>query len=158
MKTREFTKARERAYKLLARRSRSAYELSQRLKRVGFAPSVIQQVLVFLQEDGLVDDRSFAREWVHWRLSNHPLGKNGLTWELKAKGIAPEIITEALEELDEEWEYSLALSLAKQRLKQKGFDYPWYKLAVFLNRRGFSSNTIYQVCHSLWSGIVLDIL
>lgn len=153
----EFRRAREKAYRLLACRPRSTAEIFCRLQRCGFAEPVIQEVLSFLQEYGLVDDRAFARDWVNWRLSANPRGREGLFRELRARGVSREVIAETLEELDDEKEYATALSLAQKKVGREGAAYPRHKLAAFLRRRGFSPEIIYRVCQSLSVGNCLDI-
>ncbi|OAT86695.1 regulatory protein RecX [Desulfotomaculum copahuensis] len=145
----DFQRARERACRLLARRARSRQELARRLAMAGFEPPVIGQVLDRLQEAGLLDDLAFARQWVSWRLAEHPLGRTGLDYELRQKGVPAEIIEQALAGLDEEKQFQSALELAGRRRERMGERYAWPKVAAFLQRRGYKYDIIFRVYRCL---------
>lgn len=55
---------RRRALRLLDQRARSEHELRQRLIQSEFPTALIDEVVVSLRASGLIDDRSFAHEWV----------------------------------------------------------------------------------------------
>lgn len=152
MPTSDFQRARERAWRLLARRARSRRELTRRLEAAGFAPEVVARVVESLAESGLVDDLSFARQWVRWRLQEHPLGVRGLACELREKGVPGEIIAQALADVDEERQFRDALKLARRRLEKTGAGYSRAKTAAFLGRRGYAYEIISRVCRCLEAG------
>lgn len=54
--------------RLLAIRPRSRWELEMRLKRRGYPEDAIRETLQRLEEGGLLDDASFAREWAESRM------------------------------------------------------------------------------------------
>lgn len=144
-----FQRAKERACRLLARRARSRQELARRLTVAGFEPAVVGQVLDHLQAAGLLDDLAFARQWVRWRLAEHPLGRTGLNYELRQKGVPVEIIEQVLAGLDEEKQFQAALALAGRRRERMGGRYAWSKVAAFLQRRGYAYDIIYRVYRCL---------
>jgi regulatory protein len=84
------------SYLLLKFRARSEGEIRLRLEEKGFPAPVIGQALVSLKERHLIDDRSFAREWLNWRRrKNFPAER--IEEELRDKGIAGKIITEVMQ-------------------------------------------------------------
>ena len=54
--------AKRRAIKLLAARDRTAHELHTRLSR-DYEPSVVEEVLAYLEDRGYIDDGRFARNY-----------------------------------------------------------------------------------------------
>ncbi|MCL6558587.1 MAG: recombination regulator RecX, partial [Firmicutes bacterium] len=152
----DFVKARSIAYRMLAARRRTGWEVERRLQEKGFEPEVSRRVVDCLKNYGFIDDAEFARCWVDWRLGKS--GAVGLRRELSAKGVAPEIIDKTLGVLDDEAEYKAALALAKKQMTRRGGNYPLLKLAGFLERRGYSYDVVGRICRTLVdkSGFSLD--
>ena len=77
--------------------------------------------------------------------------------ELKAKGVEPELISEIIAEVEPEAEYNAAMALVLKKLQKAAGPYPLPRMAGFLQRRGFSYETISRVCRTLKdSGILSD--
>ena len=139
-------KVREKALRYLSFRNRSVKELKTFLQGKGYNPDAISRTLTRLEEVGLLDDRAFAKAWVEGRAKFKGMGERLLEQELRQKGVKKEIIREAVEGLGDEGER--ALSLARVRVERlKGLDRETAKrrLAGFLQRRGFSSDVVYDV-------------
>ena len=141
-----FERARDFAYRLLSYRGRSEAELAQRLQSKGFEPSVVKDVLDHLRAYGYVDDLSLAREWVRQRLAHRPAGRILLAHELHRKGIDAEDVELALSGFGRDEEFAAALTLARKKIQRHGLDYR-DKLPMFLQRRGFATSVVRQVCH-----------
>ena len=144
----QFIKAKDCAYRLLSYRQRSIAEVVQRLKRKGFALSIIQRTVEHLQELKLLNDQEFARFWIRSKTAADPVGWSLLRYQLKQKGVATEIIQQAALDFQAEHdEFDLArrlvasrrkryLKLNPQKRKKRLYDY--------LRRRGFNQAAIYQ--------------
>ncbi|HPZ42436.1 MAG TPA: regulatory protein RecX [Bacillota bacterium] len=143
------------ALRLLTARRRTRRELEVHLGRKGFSSEVISPVLEKLEYYGYLDDKTFARLWVEQRLAKRGLVK--LKNELKAKGVEPELISEIIAEVEPEAEYNAAMALVLKKLQKAAGPYPLPRMAGFLQRRGFSYETISRVCRTLKdSGILSD--
>jgi len=132
--------ARNIALHRLSARPRSRAELKKDLVHRHVEESLADQIVARFIEVGLVDDKSFAREWVASRRGPKSLSTARLKRELAGKGISPAIIDEALSEMDGS-ESEIALQLARKRAKSLiGKDRPTMtrRLAAQLERRGFS--------------------
>ncbi|GAB2937733.1 hypothetical protein GCM10027047_37910 [Rhodococcus aerolatus] len=107
--------AREACLRALASRPRSRSELHRRLVDAGHEAGVVDGVLDRLTEAGLVDDAAFAAQWVR---SRHGGGagrsRRVLARELGQKGVDPEHVDVALEQVDDESERERALELARR--------------------------------------------
>lgn len=137
--------------RLLRYRPRSKMEAEQRLKRAGFGPKIISDVLSYAESYDLIDDEKFARLWVSDRLARKPKGKIALRQELQAKGISKELIEQALAQakIDEK---ALMRELAQARLQAYRHEAPatqYHKTVAFLIRRGFSPHDAQEIVQEL---------
>lgn len=130
-------------------RPRSVKEMAQRLKQKGHRGFIIARTIDELKDVRMLDDKVFARLWIGDRISLKPAGRSLIVRELKAKGLDDKSIESAFEEYKGSFdEYEIAAPLARrkaERLKGLGAEKSKKKLFDFLNRRGFSYNTIWKV-------------
>jgi regulatory protein len=160
-----YLRARERALRLLAVRSRSIEELRQRLVR-GRAPrSAVRAVIADLVGQGYLDDLAFARAWISHRIAAGPVAALRIRWELRQKRVPPVVIDQAVREglgagsdLARAEEQS-AIALATRRLsgyRHLSPDRQMRRLAALLGRRGFGPATIVRALRVLGKGEVLE--
>ena len=128
------------ALKFLKFRSRTVFEIGQKLRTKKIDDKEIKKTIEVLKRNKLLDDKNFAKMWVADRNLLKPEGSYLLKMELKRLGVADEIIQDALENQDEEKLVKQALE-SKSRLKNADFQ----KKAAFLQRRGFKTSVIYKV-------------
>jgi regulatory protein len=146
----------ERAYELalifLSYRPRSKVEVARRLNRKGFSEPSVEAVLHRLARSGLLDDEAFARYWISNREQFKPRGRYALRYELRAKGIASDIIDTLLDEVDDgENAYQAALQRIN-RWKQLEPEQRRRKLDAYLRRRGFK----YETIQGVWERILAE--
>jgi regulatory protein len=147
-------KAFQQAMLFLSYRVRSVAEVTRNLVEKGFSEVVVEQTVARLQQNGLLNDASFAQAWVENRDTFRPRGRRILAMELRQKGVADEVIDEALG--DSSGEEDLAYQAAQRQARRlAGLDRKMFRsrLAGFLGRRGFSYETIAPVVERLWSEI-----
>ncbi|MBX5450709.1 regulatory protein RecX [Thermogemmatispora sp.] len=144
----------DRALNYLSFRPRSRQEVHHYLRRRGTAPDLIEAVLERLTELKLVDDRAFATFWVESRERFHPESAQALRSELRARGIAPEIAAEVVNQEDDE---ERALRAGRKKVQallrgKAGKNYEAFRnqLGAFLLRRGFSYETAKRIVRQLW--------
>jgi len=152
----DLKKAKNKCYRLLALRPRTEHEIKQALKRMSINQQEINTVIQELKEQELIDDECFAVNWVSWRLSSKPVGKEFLRLELKYKGIDRKIIEKCLSGYNNDMELEMAIKAARKKVLQYDCN-TWRKLAGFLARRGFSSDVIRKVGCMLAEGSEVDI-
>ena len=148
-----FKKAKAHALQYLSYRDRSKLELSQYLSKKEYSPPVIQKTLDYLTEINYVDDHRFALRWGQYKINKNKLGKNRLYFELLGKGVNKETIEAILNTLYEENpEMELAAQCARKKwITLKSFEEKKKKrlLVQYLQRKGFSSDIIYQSLRTL---------
>ncbi len=90
----------EKALRLLEFRSHSEEELRQKLRRQGASEEHIEETLEFCRKYGFVNDEQYALAKAKDLMNLKKFGPRRIRSELKAKGISPELIEIAMEELD----------------------------------------------------------
>jgi regulatory protein len=142
------------AYRLLKVRNRSEREIRDRLSRKGYPAEVVDKVIAYLGQLGLVDDKRFAQEWVNFRLKV-PFGLKRIFLELRHKGIAEDIINEVLDKVRKCRAESQVLNelvrkkLCSLRKHERDKIKIKQRLYAFLLRRGFSSGDIIELIDEL---------
>ncbi len=151
LKRDEFDGAFHRANHFLGYKPRTSGEVTRKLLMLKYNDETVHEVIEKLIEQNLLDDKRFATQWVEERSSFKPKGKKVLAMELKRKNVDPEIIQQALVNLDSEGlalkaahEYAQKLSEA-DRLKFK------QRISGFLIRRGFEYSDIAPVVAKVWA-------
>ena len=99
----------------LAPRAKSRAELNAQLLSRGVASETAAAVLDTLELKGLLNDLEFAKLWSESRRRQKKLSTAAITRELRAKGVADDIIDEAMAENDPEQEYQMAFDLAHRK-------------------------------------------
>ncbi len=149
LEEKELTKVRNIAYRLLTYRARSRKELEEKLSDKEFDDAVIEAVVADLTRLGYVNDREFARQWAAGRIRLRGFGRRRIEQELRNKGISSDVIQETLGEVFEAApEADIAQREADKKLRSLTRFPPEVRrrrLAGHLERRGFPSETIYDV-------------
>ena len=114
---RQYPMALNDAVALLAQRAQASGEIAQKLRRRLYMEDTIEMVLYKLEKEHLLDDEAFAREWAASRARSQ-VGRTRIRQELRMKGISPETVEFALEEMDDEESEDAAAALAKKLLKR----------------------------------------
>jgi regulatory protein len=97
--------------------ARTRKELADKLVKRNVPDEIAQRLLDRFTEVGLIDDASFAREWVASRQQGRGLGQRSPAQELRRKGVADETVREVLDELDPDDEDEAARLLVRRRLR-----------------------------------------
>jgi len=117
---RTLNQAKHQAYRFLASRAHSSYELRNHLHQRGYSSQIIDNVLDELEARGYIDDRKFALNWARYRLEKKPLGRRRVIYELRRRGVTSETIGEILGQIYAEFdEAGLAESAMLKRFMEK---------------------------------------
>ena len=143
-------KAFDRALRFLGNRPRSRSEVEVRLEQAGYTPEIRAKVLERLQRLGYIDDQAFVAWWIDNRCRFNPRSGRALRQELRQKGVARDLVEDALAGLDDD-ELALAAGVNRasrwRHLSREAFD---KKMLGFLQRRGFNYSTARSVVNELW--------
>jgi regulatory protein len=137
----DFGKAYERALMYVMLRPRSVREVHDYARRKKWTPEDTQAIISKLVAKRYVDDRTFARSWVESRAMNKKTSRRKLQMELKQKGVADDIIAEALEAAQYDEGDALRQLVSKKR-KLARYAQDDQKLMRYLAGQGFSFDDI----------------
>ena len=96
MKVLDVAAARQKAYRLLSLRAHSEKELEVKLRDRGFSPDVVKEALEKLRDLKYLNDASFAVQWARNCAVNKLQGNRKITISLKEKGVASQLIDDAI--------------------------------------------------------------
>lgn len=141
----------ESAVKLLGVRMRTVAELRKQLERKAEpgpqGEAAVEAVILRLREYGYLDDASFAETYTRLRQENEKLGARRVRQDLARKGVAAELIEEAVDaRYDPAKEESLIRAhLERKRLKKPTNEKETARIMRRLVTAGFSTGAIYKV-------------
>jgi regulatory protein len=141
-------RAREICLRLLEAGPRTAGELATKLRAKGIPDDVAAQVLERFADVGIVDDALFARMWVDSRHRTRGLAGRALGQELRRKGVAEELVREAVGQLDPDEETATARTLVRRKLAgTRGLtsEARVRRLAGMLARKGYAPGLAFRV-------------
>ena len=128
---------------LIARRMRSKGEIELYLKRKKVSPTLLSNILNKLSEKGLIDDKKFASSFINDRNLLKPTSRRKLILELRSKNVPGDIITEVIEDDDQQEKTNLIRIVENKRRQSKYKDDQ--KLMQYLARQGFNYSDIKEV-------------
>ena len=151
------SKARQAALRYLSGRDRSVHEVRQKLKEKEFASAVVDQIIAYLEDLKLVDDRALAHRWVEVRVEVSGAGPAKLAQDLRRKGIDQEIVEDVLEECADALSSADAAAdlLRKQRRRYSSIEEHKARRRMydFLARRGYNEDVVSKAVKQVWEEI-----
>jgi regulatory protein len=143
-------KAKQKAFRLLAARTRSEKELRSKLKEKGFDETVIGEVTARFLELKYLDDESFAGQWARNLGVNKLLGDRRIALSLQEKGIPQPLIEEAIAGLRREIsETEAILKWIRKKVRSRNIlkldDGEKRRLAGSLMGKGFPPDLIFNM-------------
>ncbi|MEU4117352.1 regulatory protein RecX [Kitasatospora sp. NPDC028055] len=142
------TRARDICLRLLTGAAKSRKQLADALRKREIPEDVAEQVLTRLEEVGLIDDAAFAAAWVESRHAVRGLSRRALAQELRTKGVAADLVEQALVQVDHDDETDAARALVERKLRStRGLDpqVRTRRLVGVLARRGYSEGLAFRV-------------
>lgn len=143
----EYNQALHKAMVLLQYNDRTTHELRERLLKEKYTEDTVDDVITYLTEDGLINDRRYAGYYVTCYISKKSIST--IRRKLEEKGIDEDIIDEALSVADDTRALEEAL---RKQLVRRGIsdiseaDYvTGRKIADALYRQGYSASKIREV-------------
>ncbi len=145
----------ELAYRMLARRSRSEWEIRKALADEEITDTgVVEEIVGILSRQGYIDDRRFAEAFVRYVMQHRPSGPYVLRKRLRDAGVSEDIIDlEIRNAFARTTERAVAVRLASRRIDTKiGRERAVRRIHGFLTRRGFSGGVVNDVCAMILRG------
>lgn len=136
---------------LLKNHSQTRFQLQEKLKRKQYSPEEIIETMKRLEELKLIDDKCYAENYIHDKVTFARRGRFRIAGELLQKGVDKTIIDKATQSITEEQELEAAKSLlsGRQRTWSNLDERKKYIRAVsLLQRHGFSGKIIKTVLNT----------
>ena len=130
------------AIKMLTTREHSAFELTQKLNKREYSRTIIEDLLLDLQNKGYQSDTRFAEAYTRQRFTKG-YGPLSIRAKLYERGIDSGLAADALNELQVDWvEHAVEVIGRKFRSEEITNTEPKIesRIARFLQTRGFSSS------------------
>ncbi|MFG2821932.1 regulatory protein RecX [Kitasatospora sp. NPDC048365] len=141
-------RARDICLRLLTGAAKTRRQLADALRKREIPDEVAEGVLARFEEVGLIDDAAFAAAWVEFRHTNRGLSRRALAQELRTKGVAGDLVEQAVAQVEPEDETDAARALVERRLRTtRGLerDTRIRRLVGMLARRGYSEGLAFRV-------------
>lgn len=136
----------ETAVNLISKTPKTRKQIWEYLKNKGYMPKVCNSVIDKLIEYRYINDEQYARNYVSTYCEKY--GKTKMKFMLSNKGVAPQIIDEALSEMQPQSE--VVLDFARKYMKNKEYNKQNYaRLCRFLAGKGFDWSEINSAVNKL---------
>ena len=138
--------AMDQAYRFLAQRFLSSYELTQKMRRKQFEDPIIERVLERLRDYDYINDERLSEQVLAYLMKEQKYGTYVIKQKMKLRGL------EIPQEISAYDEVKAAYRVVEKKFgsilnEEKA---PRVKVFSFLKYRGFSTSTIQVVCNDFY--------
>jgi regulatory protein len=153
----QLQRALELAYRYLNRRERTEAEMRGRLEQAEFTAAVIEETIATLTDQGVIDDRRFARLFVEDKRTLERWGSDRITRALAQRGIDRDLISDALAEDTTHDELERAVELLRERFSSPPHDRRERDRALgVMLRKGYDSELAVDALAAYARGTAFD--
>ena len=132
--------------KYCAYQERCTKDAADKLKTFDISETDRKEILDYLIDNRFVNDERFARSFVRGKINQSGWGVNKIRFNLKRKGIADEIISNALSEYDGDlYRQKLEQILKAKKVKAATPFEAKQKLAAYAIQKGFEPSLVWEV-------------
>ena len=138
--------------KYCAYQERCVKDVTDKLKTFEISEKDKDEILRYLIDNRFVDDERFAHAFVRGKINQSGWGLNKIRFHLVQKGIAKDIIDEALGQTDDETYRQRLIDIlnAKAKTVKAASDFEKKrKLAAYAMQKGFEGSLVWEVVKSL---------
>ena len=134
--------------KYCAYQERCVKDVTDKLKSFDIPQEAKDEILDYLTDNRFVNDERFAKSFVRGKVNQSGWGVNKIRFHLVQKGIAKEIIDEALGQTDEEVYRQRLVDILKVKAKTVKAETEYErkrKLAAYAMQKGFEASLVWEV-------------
>lgn len=136
------------ALRYIRSRSRSIYEVREKLNRDGYPSLIVDRCISKLLDQGYLNDQIYANSFFHEQLITTNRGPKKIGDELRKRGIKEDIIDEVISLYDNEMQYHKVNKIINKMIKanrNKSISLLQRKIKADLLREGFFKEVIVKV-------------
>ena len=138
--------------KYCAYQERCTKDVRDKLKTYDIPQEDRDKIIDYLLDNRFVNDERFAKSFVRGKINQSGWGLNKIRFHLAQKGIAKDIIDEAMEQTDEEVYrqrlFDILMNKSKTVKAENDFE-KRRKLAAYAMQKGFESALVWEVVKDL---------
>jgi len=138
--------------KYCAYQERCMKDVRDKLKTFDLPQKEKDKILDYLLDNRFVDDERFAKSFVRGKVNQSGWGVNKIRFHLMQKGIAKDIIDEALGQTDEDLYRQRLIDILKVKSKTVKAENDYErkrKLAAYAMQKGFEASLVWEVLKDL---------
>ena len=137
--------------KYCAYQERCVKDVRDKLKTFDLPQDEKEKILDYLLDNRFVNDERFAKSFVRGKINQSGWGLNKIRFHLMQKGIAKDIIDEALGQTDEDLYRQRLIDILKVKSKTVKAENDFErkrKLAAYAMQKGFESSLVWEILKS----------
>ena len=137
--------------KYCAYQERCVKDVRDKLKTYDISQGDRDKILDYLLDNRFVNDERFAKSFVRGKINQSGWGVNKIRFHLIQKGIAKDLIDEALQQTDEEVYRQRLIDILKAKAKTVKAENDFEKrrkLAAYAMQKGFEGGLVWEVLKS----------
>ena len=138
--------------KYCAYQERCVKDVRDKLKTFDLPQEEKDKILDYLLDNRFVNDERFARSFIRGKINQSGWGMNKIRFHLMQKGIAKDIIDEALGQTDEDLYRQRLINILKTKSKTIKAETDFErkrKLAAYAMQKGFEASLVWEVLKEL---------
>ena len=138
--------------KYCAYQERCVKDVRDKLKTYDISQEDRNKILDYLLDNRFANDERFAKSFVRGKINQSGWGLNKIRFHLAQKGIAKDIIDEALEQTDEEVYRQRLIDILNTKAKTVKAENDFEKkrkLAAYAMQKGFEGSLVWEVLKGL---------
>ena len=138
--------------KYCAYQERCVKDVRDKLKTFDISQENRDKILEYLLDNRFANDERFAKSFVRGKINQSGWGLNKIRFHLAQKGIAKDIIDEALEQTDEEVYRQRLIAILNTKAKTVKAENDFEKkrkLAAYAMQKGFEAALVWEVLKDL---------
>ena len=138
--------------KYCAYQERCVKDVRDKLKTFDISQEDRDKILEYLLDNRFANDERFAKSFVRGKINQSGWGLNKIRFHLAQKGIAKDIIDEALEQTDEEVYRQRLIDILNTKAKTVKAENDFEKkrkLAAYAMQKGFEAALVWEVLKDL---------
>jgi len=135
-----------------AYQDRSSMEVYNKLKLIGASVDTANAIIRELIKENFIDEKRFAEAYARGKFNNNHWGKVKIGYALQQKGIAPDLVADALHAIDDESYVKTIKKLVQNKSNQLKLTDDWIrknKIAQYVSNKGFEANLVLQVINDI---------
>ncbi len=146
----QYVRARDKAMRLVAARDRSRKEIDSAMRGMAIVEAIRNGVIAELEEQGLIDDARFARNYVSVRKDTRRVGPHRLRADLNKLGVHRAVTDRALASYGTDEQETQARALVERTVRGGTIDEKTVRRVVaLLKRKGFDYSVVNRVAYEL---------